>query len=113
MCKSLSYLYTGTLGYIIAVASSLPPRGEDLKKRGWKEISHPAQAAHGVHTYEDPNTGLRVRFDEPQPGAPGFGGQPHYHILNPNATSSKDLYLDKKGNPVPKNSRLSHILPSQ
>ncbi len=113
MSKSLSYLYTGTLGYIIAVASSLPPRGKDLKKRGWKEISHPEQAAHGVYTYEDPNTGLRVRFDEPQPGAPGFGGQPHYHILNPNATSSKDLYLDKNGNPVPKNSKHSHILPSK
>ena len=36
----------------------------------------------------------------------------HYHIYNPNATSAKDQYLDKNGNPVGRNTNESHILPN-
>ena len=64
-------------------------------------------------TYEDPSTGLRIRFDEAKPGEKGYARKNHYHILNPNATGSKDLYLDKDGNPVAKNSKASHILPKK
>jgi len=59
----------------------------------------------------DEDTGLRIRFDKGVIGKNGFRGQDHYHILNPNATSNKDLYLDENGNPVAKNSKKSHILP--
>ena len=41
----------------------------------------------------------------------GYGGKDHYHVLNPNSTGKHDYYLDKDGNPVPKNSKASHIIP--
>ena len=113
MSKGPSYYYSGTKGDIIATASSLPENGNTLISQGWKDISHPRQAQAGSHTYEDPVTGLRIRFDEAKPGAKGYAGKDHYHILNPNATGSKDLYLDKNGNPVAKNSKATHILPKK
>ena len=82
-----------------------------LVKKGWEEISHPAQKKSGHHTYREPSTGLRIRFDKAEAGRNGFAGKNHYHILNPNATGLRDMYLDKNGNPVKKNSRASHILP--
>ena len=111
MSKGMSYAFSGTKGYIVSVAASLPKTGDKLVAQGWKEISHPQQAANGSHTYEDPNTGLRIRYDEPVAGASGVAGKDHYHILKPNAQSNKDRYLDKDGNPVPKGSKASHILP--
>ena len=111
MSKPLSYKYTGTKGHIVAIAHDLPQTGQDLIANGWVEISHPEQAASGHHTYKEPSTGLRIRYDEPTKGAEGFAGKDHYHILNPNATGNKDMYLDKNGNPVKKNSKASHILP--
>ena len=113
MSKGLSYIYTGTKGHIVAIASNLPQTGQGLIDMGWEEISHPAQAASGHHTYKEPSTGLRIRYDEPTPGAEGFAGKDHFHILNPNATGSRDMYLDKNGNPVKKNSKASHILPNE
>lgn len=113
MSKGLSYEYSGTKGHIVSVASSLPQTGNELLKNGWEEISHPAQAASGHHTYREPSTGLRIRYDEPTPGASGFAGKDHYHIMNPNATGSRDMYLDKNSNPVKKNSKASHILPKE
>lgn len=112
MSKGRSYLYDGTKGHIVEVANSLPETGEELLKMGWEEISHPEQAKHGHHTYRELDTGLRVRYDKGTDGAPGFAGKNHYHIMNPNATGNHDLYLDKNGNPVRKNSAASHILPS-
>lgn len=111
MSKGLSYNYSGTRGHIVAVASSLPKTGQGLVDAGWEDISHPAQAASGHHTYREPSTGLKIRYDEPTPGANGFAGKHHFHILNPNATGTRDMYLDKDGNPVKKNSKASHILP--
>lgn len=113
MSKGLSYIYTGTKGHIVAIASNLPQTGQGLIDMGWEEISHPAQAASGHHTYKEPSTGLRIRYDEPTPGVEGFAGKDHFHILNPNATGSRDMYLDKNGNPVKKNSKASHILPKE
>lgn len=113
MSKGLSYVYNGTKGQIVAIASSLPPNSDDLVKNGWEEISHPKQAANGSHTYQDSTTGLKIRYDEPTSGASGFAGKGHYHILNPNATSNKDMYLDKNGNPVAKGSKASHIMPKK
>lgn len=100
MSKPLSYAYSGTKGYIVALAHDLPQNGQGLLDNGWTEISHPEQAASGHHTYKEPSTGLRIRYDEPTKGADGFAGKDHFHILNPNATGNKDMYLDKYGNPV-------------
>ena len=96
---------------VIRIASSLPKTGEELLSQGWKDISHPKQAENGSFTYEDSNTGLRIRFDEAVPDAPGFLGKNHYHIFNPDAHSNRDLYLDRDGNPCARGSRGSHILP--
>ncbi len=113
MSKGYSYLYTGTKGHIIAVASSLPENNQQLISEGWIDISHPKQASSGHYTYKEPSTGLRIRFDKAKSGATGFAGKNHYHIFNPDATSTKDMYLDAKGNPVSKNSKSSHILPGR
>ena len=111
--KNPGYKYSGTKEDIAATASTLPEHGSTLVSQGWKDISHPNQAAAGSHTYEDPSTSLRVRFDEAKPGGNGYAGKNHYHILNPDATGPKDLYLDKDGNPVAKNAKASHILPKK
>ena len=111
MSKSLSYHYNGTKGHITQIARNLPPSGSDLPASEWEEISNPNQVAAGHHVYREKTTGLRIRYDEPTPGKPGFRGEGHYHILNPNATGTRDMYLDINGNPVKKNSKASHILP--
>ncbi len=52
-------------------------------------------------------------FDKDRPGEPGFSGQDHYHQPNPDSTGKGDHYLDGQGQPVPKGSRPSHILPDR
>lgn len=113
MSKGPSYHYSGTKGHIVDTSSSLPSRGSDLLAMGWEEISHSKQAEAGSHTYREISTGLRIRFDEKTPGAQGYAGKDHYHILNPNATGPRNMYLDKDGNPVGKNSKASHIVPKK
>lgn len=68
-------------------------------------------SSNTYHLLKGASTGLKIRFDEKVNGAKGFKGKNHYHILNPNVTGNKDLYLDKNGNPVNKGSKASHILP--
>ena len=111
MSKPRSYKYTGTKGHIVDVATNLPQNGQGLLSQGWIDITDPRQAAIGSFTYKEPSTGLRIRYDSPEPAASGFAGKDHFHILNPNATGTRDMYLDSQGNPVPKNSKASHILP--
>lgn len=111
MSKPLSYHYSGTKGYIASVATSLPANPLELVKNGWKDVSYPKAAAMGHYELEEISTGLRIRFDKKTVGASGFKGKDHYHIRNPNATGNRDLYLDRKGNPVRKSSVSSHILP--
>lgn len=94
-----------------SIADSLPQTGEGLINRRWQEISHPDASNAGHHVYKEPSTGLRIRYDVPKKGAHGFEGVDHYHILNPNATSQNDMYLDRAGNPVRRGSKASHILP--
>ncbi len=113
MSKPLSYKYTGTKGHIADVAETLPKKGKSLLKNGWEDISRPEQAALGHYTYREKSTGLRVRFDEAKPEKGGFSGKDHYHILNPDAHNSRDMYLDRFGNPVKKNSKASHIIPRE
>lgn len=111
MSKPLTYNYTGTKGHIAALTSGLPSTPASLLSNGWEDISDPRAAAAGYQTIREIRTGLRLRFDSGVPDQSGFRGQNHYHILNPNTTSNKDLYLDRYGNPVRKNSKASHILP--
>ena len=111
MSKGYGYHFSGTITQIIGIASSLPKTGNMLFSRGWVDISHPKQAENGSFSYKDPNTGLRIRYDKAISGAPGFSGKNHYHILNPDAHSSRDMYLDKDGNPCARGSKRSHILP--
>ncbi len=61
--------------------------------------------------YQNVKTGLRVRFDPATPGGNGYKAQDHWHVYNPDGTGKGDLYLDRNGNPVPKNSNPSHIIP--
>ncbi|MBR2694206.1 MAG: hypothetical protein IKE69_08325 [Thermoguttaceae bacterium] len=111
MSKKQSYLFRGTKGDIVRIARSLPQKGEDLLSQGWKDISHPKQAGTGHYTYMDPETGVKVRFDEAVSGKQGFEGKDHYHILNPNKKGRRDKYLDVDGNVCNSGSRESHILP--
>ncbi len=95
-----------------SLIQQLPKNPSGLLKKGWKEIT-----PSGMHKntssrmFQDAHTGLQVRYDKGTPGSAGFGGKDHYHVLNPNATGKQDYYLDINGNPVPKNSRASHIIP--
>ena len=91
---------------------NLPKDPEDLVRAGWKDVTDPRMRANTKsREFLDPATGQKVRFDPGKPGAPGFEGKDHYHVYNPNSTGKGDFYLDKGGNPVPKGSGPSHILP--
>ncbi|UOE76683.1 pre-toxin TG domain-containing protein [Parageobacillus thermoglucosidasius] len=92
--------------------NNLPKNPKELMEDGWKDVTPDGMRKNtNSREYEDPRTGIRVRFDPGKPGAPGFEGKDHYHIYNPNRTGKGDYYLDKNGNPVPKGSKASHILP--
>lgn len=110
-----SGLYNNTKGSKSTLSnriSSLPKKPNNLTKQGWKETTPPLMASKtSSRTFTDKNTGLNIRFDKGNKGAGGYGGKDHYHILNPNSTGKHDYYLDKNGNPVPKNSKKSHIIP--
>ena len=84
----------------------------DMLEKGWQETTHPGMRdKSNSRDFFDPSTGITIRFDKGKPEAPGFRGKNHYHIENPNRTGKQDFYLDKDGNPVPKGSNASHIIP--
>lgn len=90
--------------------AKLPKSPAKLIKNGWKETTSAAMKRNTTsRTFK--KDGLTIRFDKGKKGVSGYGGKDHYHILNPNSTGKHDYYLDKHGNPVPKNSKASHILP--
>lgn len=111
MSKGFGYKYNGTKGHIVGIVSSLPCNPDIIVKNGWEEISHPNAKATGHRLFKEKQSGLKIEFDKKIPGAPGYRGLDHYHILNPNATSAKDKYLDINGNPVKSGSPRSHIMP--
>lgn len=111
MSKGFGYEYSGTLGHIIGVASSLPKNPNKLLNNGWEDITHPGAKNSGHTKWRETSTGLIVGFDKGTPGANGFRGKDHYHIFNPDATGNHNLYLDMNGNPVRKGSAKSHVLP--
>ena len=88
----------------------LPKTPSKLKSNGWKETTSVAMRKNTTsRTFQKDN--LSIRFDKGKKGAGGYGGKDHYHVLNPKSTGKHDYYLDKNGNPVPKNSKASHIIP--
>jgi hypothetical protein len=92
--------------------NDLPSNPNDLVNQGWTETTHPQAAANSnTRTFVNELTGQTVRFDTAVPGVPGFRGKDHYHIVNPNSTGDNNYYLDINGNPVPKGSNPSHIIP--
>ena len=92
--------------------SNLPKNPKTLLKKGWSD-STPAGMERNTTSklYTNKKTGLQVRFDKAETGASGYKGKDHYHVLNPNSTGKHDYYLDIDGNPVPKGSKASHIIP--
>jgi RHS repeat-associated protein len=89
----------------------LPANPDALKEEGYHDTSHPEASAAGHRTFENPQTGDKVRFDQGKPGAPGHEGTDHYHRYNPKATGKGDQYLDATGKPVPRGSDASHLKP--
>jgi hypothetical protein len=63
--------------------------------------------------YKDTQTGVKFEFHPAQPGKSGWQGRDHYHVENPNKKGKFDKYLDKNGNPCPKNSKPSHLTPKE
>ncbi|WP_139489615.1 RHS repeat domain-containing protein [Brevibacillus dissolubilis] len=92
--------------------NNLPKDPNELIRNGWKDVTHPKMKVNTkMREYQNPETGMKVRFDPKTPGAPGYEGKDHYHIYNPKSTGNSDLYLDKNGNPTNKGSGPSHVLP--
>jgi RHS repeat-associated protein len=91
--------------------AGLPTNPDDLLDKGYKETSHPKAAAAGHRSFENPETGDKLRFDKGKSGQPGHGGNDHYHRENPNSTGKQDAYLDKNGDPCARGSCESHLYP--
>ena len=94
-----------------ALRPPLPVNPGDLLARGWKETTHPSAGAIGRRTFVDPKTRRIVEFDKGKPEEPGWRGQDHYHLRNPNSTGRFDRYLDKNGRAVRAGSGPSHLSP--
>lgn len=93
-----------------SVDPTLPANPDDLLKRpGWKETTHPDAGKKGHRTFENDNTGEKVRHDAAKPGKSGHKAHDHYHRDNPRSIGSHDKFLDSRGNPVKDNSDPSHI----
>ena len=93
-----------------SVDSTLPSNPDDLLKRpGWQEVTHPEAGKQGHRTFENKETGEKLRHDKGKPWAAGHKAHDHYHRPNPNATGRHDEYLDGQGNPVRDQSDSSHI----
>ena len=104
--------FGNTKGCYKETVNNLPKNPDTLMQKGWKDITPPQMSKNTTSKmYKDGNTGLTVRFDKGQKGAGGYGSKDHYHVLNPKASGRDDYYLDKNCNPVPKNSKASHIIP--
>jgi len=92
--------------------SELPSDPQELINNGWTDVT-PSQVRElglGRLELENPRTGMRVLYHPGETGSSGWAKNDHYHVFNPNSTGNRDLYLDIDGNPVPRNSRSSHIL---
>ncbi|MBF8264108.1 MAG: hypothetical protein HW387_1773, partial [Parachlamydiales bacterium] len=93
-----------------SVDPSLPANPDELLNRpDWKETTHPDAGKKGHRTFENKETGEKIRHDEGNPGEPGHQGNDHYHRPNPNKTNWANEYLDGQGKPVPDGHDKAHI----
>ena len=85
---------------------------EKLLQEGWIDVTKPEIAQNILsRDYQDPKTGLRIKFDSKKPNGTRFEAVDHYHIYNSNYTNKKiDYYFDIDGNPIGRNSNPSHIV---
>lgn len=111
MGSGISGGYSGTRGAYRSAIRSLPKNPDKLLEKGWKDTTPSSMSQNTSSKMYTNNDGLKVRYDKGDPSQGGYGGKDHYHVLNPNSTGKHDYYLDKNGNPVPKNSKASHIIP--
>jgi hypothetical protein len=92
----------------------LPVTPEELlKDPKWQETSHPGAKENGHRTFENTETGEKLRHDEAKPGEYGHKEEAHWHRPNPNKTGKLDEYLDVNDIPVPRNSPESHLYPPE
>ena len=99
---------------ILVHNANYPKNPDELLNRGWEEVTPDGMKENTLsREFIDPKTGAKVRYDPGVPGADGYKGANHYHQMNPNATGKSDYYLDVNGNPVAKNSKASHIMPTE
>lgn len=99
---------------ILVHNADYPKNPDELLNRGWEEVTPDGMKENTLsREFIDPKTGAKVRYDPGVPGADGYKGANHYHQMNPNATGKSDYYLDVNGNPVAKNSKASHIMPTE
>jgi len=88
----------------------LPKDPQELLDQGWRDVTDPSMKNRSE--FRDPQTGRKVVFDKGVSGATGYKGVDHYHVYNPSGNGRNNiLYLDIDGNPVPRNSVPSHIVP--
>ncbi len=111
MGSGISGGYSGSRGAIRSTIRSLPKNPSKLLEKGWKETTPVSMSQNTTSKMYTNKDGLSVRYDKGDASQGGYGGKDHYHVLNPNSTGKHDYYLDKDGNPVPKNSKASHIIP--
>ena len=109
--------YKGTAGYnaeVRRLIETLPRNPDKLLSHGWKEITRSEKQSNTTsRDFIEPKTGLKVLFDKGDPSAKGFKAKNHYHVRNPESNKKGEYYLDKDGNPVPKNSKKSHLFPTK
>ena len=71
------------------------PDPNELANSDWQDVTHSQQAKNtNSREYYNAASDTKIRFDPAKPGAPGFEGQDHYHIYNPNSTGKGDFYLE-------------------
>jgi len=91
----------------------LPENPDNLVDDGYEETSHSDAKKKGHRTFENPETGDKVRHDKGKKGSPSHKGKDHYHRYNPDRTNKRDQFLDKEGNPVSRGSNKSHLYPPE
>ncbi|MES2345443.1 MAG: RHS repeat-associated core domain-containing protein, partial [Chlamydiota bacterium] len=92
----------------------LPKQPDDLLENPeWEEISHEDAKEKGHRTFQNAQTGEKLRYDEGKSGEFGNRGESHWHRYNPNSTSRHDEYLDVNNMPAPRNSPESHLYSSE
>ncbi|MCH9617738.1 MAG: hypothetical protein SP1CHLAM9_10580 [Chlamydiia bacterium] len=59
--------------------------------------------------FVDKRSGEIIRADAGDSGKLRHKGHDHFHILNPKATGSHNMYIDGDGNPIAKGRARSHV----